>query len=61
MIRLSNLSMIRADSSVLEQIKIMTTFLLSSVLMSIGVTKPFNPIIGETKQAKIRDYEINIE
>ena len=45
----------------IERLKWVNTFLLSQIFVSPLQTKPFNPILGETYQAKIGDMNIYLE
>lgn len=51
-----------ADASNLERLKYITVFTMAMLTNSIGGTKPFNPILGETFQALIgKNTEVYIE
>lgn len=45
----------------IEKLKYMTVFFLSQIVLSPILVKPFNPIIGETYQAKIGNLNIYLE
>ena len=45
----------------IERLKWVTTYLISSMHMSVTQLKPFNPIIGETFQCRIGNIDIYIE
>lgn len=45
----------------IEKLKLITTFFLSQIYVSPIQSKPFNPIIGETFQARIGDINIYLE
>ena len=45
----------------IEKLKYMTVFFLSQIVLSPILLKPFNPIIGETFQAKIGNLNIYLE
>jgi hypothetical protein len=48
-------------SSGLERLKWVSVFLFSQMHMAALQSKPFNPIIGETYQAKINDLDLYME
>ena len=45
----------------IERLKLMTVFLLSQIVLTPILLKPFNPIIGETFQAKIGNLNVYLE
>jgi hypothetical protein len=45
----------------IEKLKLMTVFLLSQIVLTPILLKPFNPIIGETFQAKIGNLNVYLE
>ena len=55
------LSKVYYIQNILEKLKNMTVFLLSQFVLTPILLKPFNPIIGETYQAKIGNLNIYLE
>jgi hypothetical protein len=49
------------EASNLERIKLLTVYILATLSMNMTGEKPFNPILGETFQAKIGDNLIYCE
>lgn len=45
----------------LERMKLTTTFALTTLHLKITMTKPFNPILGETFQARIGNTMMYLE
>jgi hypothetical protein len=48
-------------SDKLERIKLITTYYITAFHFSLALTKPFNPIIGETFQAKVGNNLVYLE
>ena len=48
-------------TNVLEQMKLVISFFLSSIVLCIQQEKPFNPILGETFQGRINGFPIYVE
>ena len=52
---------IRNEESNIEQFKHIVAFGIASLHADVQMRKPFNPILGETSQGRIGEYEIAIE
>lgn len=50
-----------SQENILERFKLVVAFAISRAQFAVQMAKPFNPILGETYQARLGRYQVALE